>query len=197
MMEKGPQYHPVLFNNAFPPMTAMLIASYCGHNHIVEYFVDRRGYPVDRYPVKKCEEEEEEEEEEKRFGSSYTPVEACFNGHYDVITTLLSRGAYPGIVVVHELTALMVASDDGYDDIVRVLLHYPSVIATIDCEDYHHYHTALHKAVSKGHVGVFKLLLEGGANSVMDDFMIAQDKGYKEIVRLLTVRVYVGRRRDL
>lgn len=57
-------------------------------------------------------------------------------------------------------TPLMVAAEEGYLRIIRVLLRYDAnVLASTD-----HGHTALHISVHNGHLAVTKALLKAGAN---------------------------------
>ena len=89
---------------------------------------------------------------------------ACMNGHVDVATLLLDRGAEvdrmsPGYMEGY-MTPLQVACENGHAAVARVLIDRGAVVdETHRCNE-----TALWLASAKGHVAAARLRLERGAD---------------------------------
>ena len=97
------------------------------------------------------------------------------------IEDLIQQGAYVDIENKKGNTALMIASENGYKDVVEVLIQNGASHRT----------SSLWKAAERGHKEIVEMLLEGGANvngkSGFGDtaLMKASEKGYKEVVEML------------
>jgi ankyrin repeat protein len=74
---------------------------------------------------------------------------------------LLTTGADVNAKDSNGNSSLMLASQKGYEDIVKRLLRQNDVI--VDCEDSKRKATPLMDAASEGHIKVVQLLLEAGA----------------------------------
>jgi uncharacterized protein len=95
---------------------------------------------------------------------------ACARGEVPVVRLLMERGADPTIATEEfRLTPLMVASYEGYPEVVRVLLRHPVAKRTINHRGSSG-QTALLKACFWGRGGSVRVLLEGGADpTIVDD----------------------------
>ena len=97
------------------------------------------------------------------------------------IEDLILQGAYVDIENNEGYTPLMIASRNGYKDVVEVLLEGGASYRT----------SSLWKAAEKGHKEIVEMLLEGGAdvNHKDDDgwtaLRWATKEGHKEVVQLL------------
>ena len=97
------------------------------------------------------------------------------------IEDLILQGAYVDIENRNGYTALMIASENGYKDVVEVLIQNGASYRT----------SSLWKAAERGHKEIVEMLLDGGANvNGKNGFgntalMKASEKGYKEVVEML------------
>ena len=99
--------------------------------------------------------------------TGFMPVE-------DAIRLALKEGAD-----VHNDRALRWASNNGYTEMVRLLLRTGADVHALNDQ-------ALRYASEKGHVEVVRILLEAGANASDDDALrLASHYGHTEVVRLL------------
>ncbi len=114
---------------------------------------------------------------------------ASFNGHTDVVTYLLERGADVKAVDASRRTALMFASSGPFTETVKVLLKGG---ADPNATDSFETWTALMFAASEGHKDVCQALLDGGADSNLKDkdgdtaLNHAQNNKHQEVVDLLS-----------
>ncbi|OWY96908.1 26S proteasome non-ATPase regulatory protein [Phytophthora megakarya] len=112
---------------------------------------------------------------------------AVANGHIDVVTLLLDRGADIAAQDKRDRTALHLAAANGHREVVSLLLERGANVAAQDKIRW----TALHCACSKGHRDVASLLLERGADvAAQDDVRIAVIL-YSEDTYLCHIHVYV------
>jgi ankyrin repeat protein len=87
-------------------------------------------------------------------------------------------------------TTLHLAAENGYNAIVKCLLHFGAEIDTLDCSG----STALHGAIKNGRTDFVAILLEKGANINATDYEgwtalhMAAINGHEEIIRLLIQR---------
>jgi ankyrin repeat protein len=115
---------------------------------------------------------------------------AARNGHTDIVSALLDRGAEVEAKDSIDRTALMIAARNGHTDIVSALLDRGAEVEAKDSIDL----TALMLAVQNGHTDIVSALLERGAdvNAVRRDgttaLMFAALKGHAEIVSTLLAR---------
>ena len=99
--------------------------------------------------------------------SERTPLHAAIYGeHQDIALLLLESGADTKIRSTRDETALYMASDRGYADVVRSLIDRGADLNAI-CKDYDEYDdvvewTPLHVAICKEHRDTALLLLEAG-----------------------------------
>ena len=191
-------------NMNFTFESALVKATYTGHNEAVQFLLKLRG------DIDHCNEE----------GITVLMI-ASKCGHEQVVETLVSAGANVNIQdnegwtalmiasqnchaqVIKQLlkehadvniqdnkgwTALMIVSQNGYNHIVQQLLEEHADINIQNKEGV----TALMKASQKGHTQVVKQLLEKHVNVNIQSkkgvtaLMIASQNGHTEIVELLT-----------
>ncbi len=88
---------------------------------------------------------------------------ACHKGHEGIAEKLLASGADPNIINIYGDTALSLAVQDGYWQIVKLLLPHSTKI--LNAQDAYG-DTAIVHAARKGHLETVKLLLEAGAEIV-------------------------------
>jgi ankyrin repeat protein len=96
---------------------------------------------------------------------------ACHGDHPPVVRLLLERGANP-TVASGKLTALMIASERGFLEVVRLLLGRPTATVNNTNNRNDDGWTALFGACFIGHAAVARALLESGA-----DLRIARNDG--------------------
>ena len=112
---------------------------------------------------------------------------ASYNGHIDVVKTLLEHNAKVDIQRNDGYTALMGAGHNDHIEVVKALLERN---ANIDIQDDFGW-TALMPASCNGHIDCVRLLLENGANVTLEDEYgetakdMAQEKGHWDIVKLI------------
>ena len=123
---------------------------------------------------------------DKGDAQSQTPLMlAAANGHALVCLFLIGKGANPSISN-GKGTALLVASQFGYLDVVKVLLaagaHMESTTSTLES-------TSLHLAAQRGHPQVVRELISAGANvncrrsDGATPLVAAATKGHVQIIR--------------
>ncbi|KAH7210005.1 ankyrin repeat-containing domain protein [Fusarium oxysporum] len=117
---------------------------------------------------------------------------ASYNGHTEVVKTLLEHGAEATLHVLncHNISPLWAASFNGSSEIVKELLYHGAgkTITTPGLGD----ETPLHAAATENHAEVLKLLLEVPAVPVnqkttygFTPLFIASRNGYHDMVELL------------
>ena len=125
---------------------------------------------------------------------------ALESGNYDILDTLLDRGADVDSKDKRGRTALIIASQQGLDRIVNALLNRGAEIDSFSYDQ--HYGPPLVEAAKEGHLETVRILLDRGANinqlgysdtgaiiaaayGGRTPLMIAAKRGHVEIVRLL------------
>lgn len=114
---------------------------------------------------------------------------AAQNNDLDELNNQLKQGIDINSLSDDGWSALHFAAFRGYDQIVEFLLK-AKINVNIQGKVYHR--TALHYAVDRANLQSVKLLIEGGADTKIKDIAgktaldIAQDKGFSEIVKILT-----------
>lgn len=97
--------------------------------------------------------------------NAHTTQETAFslalkNGHEAISRILLSAGAdWQKGYENNPTTALIIAADQGYDEIVKMLILKGAPLESTDEQGY----TALAKAARKGHLTTLKILINAGA----------------------------------
>jgi len=115
-------------------------------------------------------------------------IEALNKRNQQEITDSINKGADINVKAEHNITALIWAADNGYKDIVKLLLE--KGVNNSDEPDRFGY-TALILATIKGHLDIAKLLIEKGTSvNTVDEsrqivLMLAVKEGYLDIVKLL------------
>lgn len=100
----------------------------------------------------------------KSLGSYGTALHvACHKGHEGIAEKLLASGADPNIINIYGDTALSLAVQNGYWQIVKLLLPHSTKILNVQDA---YGDTPIVHAAHKGHVETVKLLLEAGAEIV-------------------------------
>jgi uncharacterized protein len=128
-------------------MTALMWASSGGHVGVVRSLLDQGAAINECTPA----------------GSTALMFACSGGGHTPVVRLLLERGADPTIVNEWGANPLITASYEGHLEVVRSLLGHSSAKATINQRDGRG-ETALWRACYRGHGGVVRALLEGGAD---------------------------------
>jgi uncharacterized protein len=91
---------------------------------------------------------------------------ACYYGRIDVVRLLVERGADPTITSSWGSPILVITSERGHLEVLRVLLGYPSAKATINHRE-DHGRTALWTACYYGGGAIARALLECGADTTI------------------------------
>jgi len=164
-----PEWLDVYFNE----FTPLLAASNCGHLSIIKIILTLRPEQIHQTtqrgatPLYIASEQGQHEavkllckrgvDKNKRF-NNHSPLHvASHNNHPKVVKILVS---YPDILIncknSEGASALCIASEGGYSEIVKYLLDREDVDLTIDCDG----NKPLHLAAHKNHVDVVQLLLD-------------------------------------
>ena len=113
---------------------------------------------------------------------------ASENGNTAIVKTLVKAGAKVCVTDNEGRTCLDIAAGNGHTKTVR----YLAGLQEVDVKNVHHQHfTALHRAVSKGHVDVVQVLIDAGADVEAKDRMgrsplhWACEEGRLAIVKML------------
>ncbi|MCX6278007.1 MAG: ankyrin repeat domain-containing protein [Bacteroidetes bacterium] len=115
-------------------------------------------------------------------------MKAVSDGNTEYVCDLLTKGVNPNTALESGVTALMIAAENGYADIVQALLEMGAVV---NAKRFDIGATALHFAGQNGHYDVVEDLLKNGAdvNAKMNDgktaLMAAALDGHTEIVNQL------------
>jgi ankyrin repeat protein len=118
-----------------------------------------------------------------KLSSGMTPLMAAASmGKTEAVATLLEKGADPNIKDTGDATALGYAALNGSADIVRLLIKYH---ANIQGASGGFTNSPLTAAIGNGKIEVVEILLESGAKVGLMDAKFAEQKGYKDIARLL------------
>lgn len=137
---------------------------------------------------------------EDEAGNKRTPLMvAAKAGNADMVRLLLEKGADPGKVPTEGSTALILASNGGYTPVVELLINKGADVNAGNQFGA----TPLINAVTKGHLEIVKLLLENKADTAakfqpphvsegVTALQIAEYKGYKEMVTLITLAAEGG-----
>jgi formylglycine-generating enzyme required for sulfatase activity len=121
----------------------------------------------------------------KKKVSAEELIAAAESGNTTLLKALLEKGADVNATTKNDATALMVASIKGHIETVKLLIeHGANVNAVANMEGT----TALAFASNNGQSKIVKLLLENGADVNEKAKMLALQKGYTEIVDLLTAK---------
>lgn len=96
---------------------------------------------------------------------SYPIHQAAHNGHKKAVELLLRNGADPDPINDDGVTPLWLAAQEGYDEIVAMILEHESTDKKINLEVEweHNNRRALHQAAQNGHLKAARLLLAKGA----------------------------------
>ncbi|XP_039501967.1 poly [ADP-ribose] polymerase tankyrase [Drosophila santomea] len=138
-------------------LNLLMLACREGHYNIVEWLVEKAGANVNR-----------------QLDSSMPLMMACNSSHKDpyvaerIVRLLLRYGAVINVSDKYGMTPFMFACQNGFTDVVRLLIKDVSFDA-VDNQGC----TAIFHAIEKNHVEVVKLLVEAGVNAT-----IANNKGY-------------------
>ena len=149
-------YHEI---GMFAHNSPIHIASRFGQLPIVQYLIEAQQVDIEikgrsRYLISKGNFIETNEE-------NWTPLHyACFNGHFQVVVYLISKGANIEATTNSKCTPLHFACFNGYLQIVEYLILNG---AKIDVKDEDNW-TPLHYACQKCYYYVIKYLIANGAN---------------------------------
>ena len=122
-------------------------------------------------------------------GLFYVLIDACKNGHIDLVKKMLRYGVDVNVNDKYGNTPLYWASMCGYTEVVKLLLAHGADVNVKDNDG----STPLYWASSRGHTEIVKLLLAHGADvnvNVNDKYgntplFCASYEGHAEIVKLL------------
>lgn len=145
-------------NNLDPKKALMKAISAGAEIEIVQFILDRTSFDASTLEI--------------------PLMQACLQGHYQVVEILLSAGAK---LSAQDYQVLNHACMYGHYQVVEVLL---KAGADVGAKDYQ----ALISACSRGHYKVVEVLLKAGADVHADNddaFKIATKEGYTSIVKLL------------
>lgn len=122
----------------------------------------------------------------------FTPLSrACYQGHTEVVKLLFESGADPNAGARDGANPLFWASVRGHDEIVRLLLAHGADANSARRSD-GSARSALHAAVSRGHVTIATVLIEAGAS--VDRLCLY---GRAEEANLQEVLASIKQRRDI
>lgn len=120
--------------------------------------------------------------------------QAAWRGHEKVVELLLQNGADPDPVNDNGVTPLWLAAQEGYDEIVRMILERDSADKKIDieAESERTGRRPLHQAAQNGHLRAARLLLAKGAaydpvdlDGITPLWLAAGKNGNSDLVREL------------
>lgn len=126
----------------------------------------------------------------KKNDKGITPLFLAANyGREEVVQALLEAGADPN-VYVNNTTALIEASYDGMPTLVGLLIQHG---ATVNAPASHNGWTSLHYAANRNHFSVVKILINGGANELVEKdgltpLMLASNEGHTVIAEYLLLQ---------
>ena len=118
-------------------------------------------------------------------------LEAARNGNEDDVARLLRLGAKVAAIDDDGFYPLHLASREGHDKVVRLLIEKGARIDARSMDEWGPGETALHSASWKGHDKVVRLLIGKGANiedgdsELRSPLLCASSTGHDKVVRLL------------
>ncbi|XP_064392749.1 ankyrin-2-like isoform X2 [Halichondria panicea] len=151
-------------------VTALLIASYSGHDEVVRVLLAAKATV----------------NAQTKLGQSPLWAASC-NGHLKCVELLINAGANVDIQDEDNVTALHAASSNGHDEVVRVLLAAKATVNTQSKSG----HSPLWAASCNGHLKCVELLINAGVNVDIQEednvtaLLIASYSGHDEVVRVL------------
>ena len=152
--------------------TALILASECGHQQIVELLLEKQVDPN----IQNSE-------------NGVTPlILASQFGHYQVVEILLQKGADPNIRDNEGFTALILASENNHQQVLELLLEKE---VDPNIQNSKNGCTGLIQASQEGHYQVVEILLKKGADPNIHDndgwtaLIVASELGHQQIVELL------------
>ena len=111
------------------------------------------------------------------------PVHFLVKGRQRIkLDELLSNRADPNTLMVEDISALHMASADGWEEGINILLYWN---AAIDAQDQYLRETPLHKAARNNKTGAIKLLCEKNANQRIKNI---DGMGFQEVLDLAQQR---------
>ncbi|KAK5994169.1 Ankyrin-2-like protein [Cladobotryum mycophilum] len=158
--------------------SALIVSCSKGHHAIVDLWLSVNTYDINK-----------KSRQNRDLGDDVLLTIAASRGDIIMIELALRNGADPNIRSFQDQTALYIAAEHGFEDIVAILLHHHDInpaLQNIDLnlgKDQSRQKTALEIAATKGNIGCCRLLLErAGHEEISSALYLAAEHKRLEIL---------------